>query len=187
MAEDKKLLLSNLVTFKVQQDAQNEATYAKKSDVASCYKPVGSKAAAELTSALLVAANLGNVYNLSSELVITDDNKGLFTDAVTADVYTATTDTTAIAGKTYYESDGQTPATYTAVTGVAAGADISSAGYFELAHGNIYPVGTNVGIIEATPADNSDPENPVAATYKFDVFGGIEHYATEDDILAMFP
>lgn len=36
-----------------------------------------------------------------------------------------------------------------------------------------YPAGTNVVVIEATPADNSDPQNPVAATYKFDLLPGI--------------
>ena len=62
--------------------------YAKKSYVdekvaaaiSSTYKPGGTKTAAELTSALLVAANEGLVYNLSTVLTITDDNKALFTE-----------------------------------------------------------------------------------------------------------
>lgn len=35
--------------------------------------------------------------------------------------------------------------------------------------GKKHTAGTNVVIVEATPADNSDPQNPVAATYKYDV------------------
>lgn len=35
-----------------------------------------------------------------------------------------------------------------------------------------YPSHTNVAIIEFTPADDSDPSNPVEATYKFDVIPG---------------
>ena len=39
--------------------------------------------------------------------------------------------------------------------------------------GKTFPAGVNVAIVEATAADNSDPENPVAATYKFDVLAGM--------------
>lgn len=81
------------------------------------YKPGGSKTAAELTSALLVAANEGKVYNVTDELTTT-------------------------------------------------------AGFVEGA-GKVHGAGVNVVVIEATPADNTDPENPVAATYKFDVLGGL--------------
>ena len=35
-----------------------------------------------------------------------------------------------------------------------------------------YFAGENVVVVELTPADNSEPENPVAATYGYDVLGG---------------
>lgn len=52
------------------------------SSVSSVYKPSGSKAATDLTSTLLIAGNVGNVYNLSTALTVTDANKGLFTENV---------------------------------------------------------------------------------------------------------
>ena len=97
--------------------------------LSSAYKAGGTKTAAELTSALLVAANEGKVYGVS-------------------DALTSTADFVEGAGKTY-------------------------------------GVGANVVVIEATPADNSDPENPVAATYKFDVLPGfidLSGYATNADV-----
>ena len=99
----------------------------------SAYKAKGTIAASGLVSSLLVAANEGNVYNLSDTLTITSSNKALFV---------------------------------------------------ENAEGS-YPKGSNVVIVEATPADNSDPENPVEATYKFDVLPGfvdLSNYATLSDV-----
>lgn len=95
----------------------------------SAYKAAGSITAAQLTSALLVAANEGKVYNVSDDLTTTAD---------------------------FVEGAGHT-------------------------HGT----GANVAVIEATPADNSDPENPVAATYKFDVIAGfvdLSGYAQNADV-----
>ena len=48
--------------------------------LSSAYKAQGSKAASDLTSALLVKANEGYVYNLSNKLEITDSNKSLFVE-----------------------------------------------------------------------------------------------------------
>ena len=48
--------------------------------LSSAYKAQGSKAASELTSALLVKANEGYVYNLSNKLEITESNKSLFVE-----------------------------------------------------------------------------------------------------------
>ena len=104
--------ITNDNNFQTGTEVQN-AINAK---LTSTYKAGGSKTAAELTSALLVAANEGKVYNVS-------------------EAFTTTADFVEGAGKTH-------------------------------------PAGTNVSVIEATPADNSDPENPVAATYKFDVQAG---------------
>lgn len=95
----------------------------------SAYKAAGSITAAQLTSALLVAANEGKVYNVSDDLTTTAD---------------------------FVEGAGHT-------------------------HGT----GANVAVIEATPADNSDPGNPVAATYKFDVIAGfvdLSGYAQNADV-----
>lgn len=59
---------------------QSEVEDAINAKVAAAYKPGGSKTAAELTSALLVAANEGKVYNLTMALELTDENKVLFAE-----------------------------------------------------------------------------------------------------------
>lgn len=82
--------------------------------ISATYKPKGSLTAAGLLPALLVEANLGNVYNISDALTTTAD---------------------------FLEGAGKT-----------------------------FPAGVNVVIVEATAAD---PENSVAATYKFDVLAGM--------------
>ena len=116
---------------RVKAAAAEDASDALSAAISSAYKAGGSKTAAELTSALLVAANEGKVYNISDALAITTTNKALFT---------------------------------------------------ENAEGTYEP-GINVAVIEATPADNSDPENPVAATYKFDVLSGaMDNYVEKSDL-----
>ena len=60
-------------------------TYSKDevdSKLSSAYKAQGSKAANQLTSSLLAAANEGYVYNLSDKLEITEANKSLFVENV---------------------------------------------------------------------------------------------------------
>ena len=52
---------------------KTEVDNAIAAQIDSVYKPAGSKTAAELTSALLVAANLGNVYNITDALTTTAD------------------------------------------------------------------------------------------------------------------
>ena len=69
--------------------------YATSEDVAEAiaaaitatYQPRGSLTAAELTSSLLIAANLGYVYNLSTVLEITSSNVGLFTGVSVGDKF----------------------------------------------------------------------------------------------------
>ena len=118
-----------------QSDTQVAATCDSKiaAAISSTYKPGGTKAAAEILPALLVKANEGKVYNLTSDLVITDETKQYFV-----------------------ENEAKT-----------------------------IPTGANIGVIETTPADDSDPENPVAAVYKFDVLQGLQDlsgYLTPADI-----
>lgn len=52
--------------------------------IATVYKPAGRKAAADLTAALLVAANEGKVYDLSTALTIDAGNKDLFVEGIEA-------------------------------------------------------------------------------------------------------
>lgn len=52
--------------------------------IATVYKPGGTKTAAELTSALLVEANEGKVYDISTVLNITAANKDLFVEGLEA-------------------------------------------------------------------------------------------------------
>lgn len=61
------------------------------SAITATYQPHGSKAASELTSSLLVAGNLGYVYNISTALEITSSNVGLFTDVSVGDKFPAGT------------------------------------------------------------------------------------------------
>ena len=67
-------------------DAYTKSQVYTKSEVnsklSSAYKAQGSKTASGLTSALLVAANEGYVYNISDALTITDSNKSLFVEGV---------------------------------------------------------------------------------------------------------
>lgn len=71
------------------------SAYATSEDVAEAiaaaitatYQPRGSLTAAELVSSLLVAANLGYVYNLSTALEITSANVGLFTGVSVGDKF----------------------------------------------------------------------------------------------------
>ena len=59
--------------------------------ITATYQPHGSKAASELISSLLIAANLGYVYNLSTALEITSSNVSLFTGVSVGDSFPAGT------------------------------------------------------------------------------------------------
>ena len=118
----------------------------------SVYKIKGSKAFAELTSALLIKANEGNVYNITDAFTTTADfiegagkkhtaGSNVVVVEDTAAVYTETADTSVNAEKTYYESRNGGYATVTP----AGSEDPSDEGWYE----------------ETTPA-----------TYKFDVHAG---------------
>ena len=114
--------------------AKNDARFANKNDVytkaeldgkiAAAYKAGGSKTAAQLTSALLIAENEGKVYNLDNAITTTAD---------------------------FVEGAGKS-----------------------------LPAGTNVAVVEATPAAGDTP-----ATYKFDALEGAELVATSADIQAI--
>ncbi|MBQ8693623.1 MAG: hypothetical protein IJ520_10825 [Synergistaceae bacterium] len=125
--------------------------------LSSVYKVKGSLASEGLLASLLVAANEGNVYNITDAFTTTADfvegadkphtaGSNVVIVEATAAGFKATEDTTAQSGKTYYadaegtELDSQP----------AADADISSEGYFEA----------------------------VEASYKFDVLPGVVDLAT---------
>ena len=69
--------------------------------LSSAYKAQGSKAASELTSSLLAAANEGYVYNLSDALEITDSNKSLFVEGVKSSYPAGTNVVVVKVGSTY--------------------------------------------------------------------------------------
>ena len=54
-------------------NANLSVLFSEVSEISSAYKVKGSKTAAEITSALLVAANEGGVYNVSEEFTTTAD------------------------------------------------------------------------------------------------------------------
>ena len=72
--------------------------------VASTYRPAGTIEGSELVEALLVAANVGKVYNINSDLAITSANEGLFKNLSAGDKVKAGDDV----GVIVEESDGTT-------------------------------------------------------------------------------
>lgn len=87
--------------------------------ISATYRPAGTIAGNELTSSLLIAANIGFVYDISSDLSITSSNEGLFKNLsngdkvrkgdnvaiVLADASYSEASGTAVEGTTYYELD----------------------------------------------------------------------------------
>lgn len=134
-------------------------------EISAVYKPGGNKTAAELTSALLVEGNLGKVYNLTTDATTTSDwvdgagetvKAGTDVGVVAVDVYVATEDETAVEGKTYYAD-----ANGTALDNQPeAGADISSAGYYEKSVAykfNAYSVKIDLSGYKTVQSAVSDP------------------------------
>jgi len=62
-----------------------EVESAIASAIGSTYKPAGTIAGSALVSDLLIAANNGKVYNISSDLAITAENEGLFANLSAGD------------------------------------------------------------------------------------------------------
>lgn len=104
----------------------------------SVYKAKGSLAFASLTSELLVKANEGNVYNITDTFTTTADfiegagkkhtaGSNVVIVEATAGVYTASSDTSVNAEKTYYESRN---GGYAVVT-PAGNEDPSDEGWYE--------------------------------------------------------
>lgn len=151
--------LTDLVTVKqLQMTAQGATDKAAaleekiNNTLTSVYTAKGSLASASLTSALLVKANRGNVYNITDAFTTTADfvegagkkhtaGSNVAIVEATAPVYTASEDATVNVEKTYYVNRN---GGYAAVT-PAGTEDPSDEGWFEL----------------TTPA-----------TYKFDVHAG---------------
>ena len=74
--------------------------------IGSTSRPSGTIAGSELVSSLLVETNVGNVYNISSDLAITAENEGLFKNLSAGDKVKAGDDVGVIAeevsGETVY-------------------------------------------------------------------------------------
>ena len=151
--------LNDLVTVtqlkKSAQKAFDKAEALKEeinNKISSVYKIKGSIAFASLTSALLVKANEGNVYNVTdafttNELFVEGAGKKhtAGTNVVivesTNPVYTVSSDTTVNAGKTYYVSQN---GGYVAVT-PAGNEDPSDEGWFELTTPAVYKYDVHAG------------------------------------------
>jgi hypothetical protein len=118
----------------------------------SAFKLSGDLAGSALTSSLLVAGNVGNVYNITSELSITSANEGLFCNLSDGQVVLAG-DNVAVA---------QMPATYSAASGTAQ----TGVTYYSEA-GGVYTVAT---VEDGDSVEGLYTQN--AATYKFDKLSG---------------
>lgn len=151
--------LNDLVTVKqLQKSAQkafNKAASLEEAidnKISSVYKIKGSLAFASLTSALLVKANEGNVYNVTDAFTTTD----LFLEGAgkkhtagtnvviveaTNPVYTVSSDITVDAGKTYYVNQN---GGYAAVT-PAGNENPSEKGWFELTTPAVYKFDVHAG------------------------------------------
>ena len=120
--------------------------------ISSVYKIKGSLPFASLTSALLVKANEGNVYNIT-------------------DAFTSTADFTEGAGKKY--TAGTNVVIVESTTAV-----FSSSADSTVDAGKTYYVNQNGGYSAVTPAGNENPategwyELTTPAVYKFDVHAG---------------
>ena len=73
--------------------------------VTSAYKAAGSIAPAGVVSSLLVAANEGNVYNLSGTLTLDATSAALFVDGASGDVITAGTNLVVVKSGNDYKFD----------------------------------------------------------------------------------
>lgn len=151
--------LNDLVTVKqLQKSAQkafNKAASLEEAidnKISSVYKIKGSLAFASLTSALLVKANEGNVYNVTDAFTTTDlflegagkkhtAGSNVVVVEATAPVYTASSDTTVDAEKTYYVNQN---GGYAAVT-PAGNEDPSDEGWFELTTPAVYKFDVHAG------------------------------------------
>lgn len=120
--------------------------------ISSVYKVKGSLPFASLTSALLVKANEGNVYNITDAFTSTADfvegagkkysaGSNVVVVETTTAVFTVSTDNTVDAGKTYYvhQNGG-----YSAVT-PAGNEDPATVGWYELTTPAVYKFDVHAG------------------------------------------
>lgn len=118
----------------------------------SAFKLSGDLAGTGLTSSLLVAGNVGNVYNITSALNITSANEGLFCNLSDGQVVLAG-DNVAVA---------QMPATYSAASGTAQ----TGVTYYS-EDGGVY---TAASVEDGDSVEGLYTQN--ATTYKFDKLSG---------------
>lgn len=163
--DNAKVTVKQLDTVVTALTGANDSRFTKKADT-------GELAALDEVTKVQLGANLKNEIEGKADAANTLSGYGI-TDAYTK---------AEIDGKltsTYKPGGTKTAAELTADLLIAANegkvynvsdALTTTANFVEGA-GKTYGAGVNVVVIEATAADNSDPENPVAATYKFDVQG----------------
>lgn len=121
--------------------------------IGATYRPAGTIAGSDLISSLLTAANVGNVYNISSDLAITAQNEDLFANLSRGDKVKTGDDVGVIV----------LPAAYTAASGKAQ----DGVTYYELEGGLYVVVSVTVGETDVDSYYTMD--EPV---YKFNDFAG---------------
>ncbi len=156
MPNNKHLTVDLLQDFATGFAAANDARFAQKATTIAGYNISDAYTKTQVDDAIAAAA--ASAYKAKGTIAASGLVSGLLTAANEGNVYNLTAALTISAG--------------------------NKALFVENAEGT-FPAGSNVVIVEATPADNTDPQNPVAATYKFDVLPGfvdLSDYATLADV-----
>lgn len=151
--------------------------------IGSVYKAGGSKAADEIVAGLLVEANKGIVYNLSTALTLTSSNKGLFVEnaensypagtnlvvvETVAPVYAAASGTAA-SGITYYERHGSEGAYEYSTKSVEEGASV--AGLYTKTSDGTYKFDALSGFVDLTAYAVRDTDATTGHIAEFDANG----------------
>lgn len=179
MANNRKITVDDMMTIAQDMAQKNDARFFKNSDAGelATKDDIGES---DLTVAL--ATKINNKADAGTSLA----------DYGIADAYTKDE----VDGKlssVYKPGGSKTAAELVAALLISANEGkvynasepVTSTTNFTDGGGKTYPAGTNFVVIETAPADNSDPENPVAATYKFDALAGfidLSGYASLEDV-----